>query len=87
MPSPRWFGQCRLKQHGPGLITGHQRLVVNQWWHEWVLAEQRQEAWMECKGSVELRFARFSLKLAEDSGKLGVHFLTIDSIKFGGSSA
>ncbi len=42
---------------------------------------------MECKGSVESRFTRFVPKLAEDSGKLGVHFLTINSIKFVGSLA
>ncbi len=42
---------------------------------------------MECEGSIEPRFARFVLKLAEDSGKLGVHFLVINSIKFGGSLA
>jgi hypothetical protein len=42
---------------------------------------------VECKGSVELRFAWFVPKLTEDSGKLGVHFLTIDSIELGGSLA
>ncbi len=42
---------------------------------------------MECKGSVESRFAWFVLKLAGDSGKLGVHFLTIDSVKFSKSLA
>jgi hypothetical protein len=42
---------------------------------------------MECKGSIESQFARFVPKLAEDSSKLGVHFLTINSIEFGGSLA
>ncbi len=42
---------------------------------------------MEHKGSIELRFARFVPKLAEDGGKLGVYFLLIGSVKFGGSSA
>ncbi len=42
---------------------------------------------MECKGSVESWFTRFVPKLAEDSGKLGVHFLMIDSVKFDGSLA
>ncbi len=40
---------------------------------------------MERKGSFESRFARFILKLAEDGGKLGVHFLSIGSVKFGRS--
>jgi hypothetical protein len=87
MPSPCWFGQCRSKQHGPGLTTGPCRLVVNQWRCKWALAEQRQEARVECEGSVEMRFSRFIPKLAEDSGKLGIHFLTINSVKFGGSLA
>ncbi len=42
---------------------------------------------MECKGSIDSRFARFVPKLVEDSSKLGVHFLTINFIKFGGSLA
>ncbi len=42
---------------------------------------------MECEGSVETRFTRFVPKLAEDRGKLRIHFLTINFVKFGGSSA
>jgi hypothetical protein len=42
---------------------------------------------VECEGSVETQFARFVPKLAEDSGKLGIHFLMINSINFGGSLA
>jgi hypothetical protein len=42
---------------------------------------------MECKDSVESWFAWFVSKLMEDGGKLRVHFLTIDFIKFGRSSA
>jgi hypothetical protein len=42
---------------------------------------------MECKGSVESRFAQFVPKLAEDGSKLMVHFLTIDSVKFSESLA
>ncbi len=42
---------------------------------------------MECKSSIELRFARFVPKLAEDGSKLGLHFLLIGSVKFGGSLA
>ncbi len=42
---------------------------------------------MECKGSIESRFAWFIQKLAEDSGKLGVYFVRINSTKFGGCSA
>ncbi len=41
---------------------------------------------MEREGSIESRFARFVPKLAEDGGKLGVHFLLIGSVEFGGSS-
>jgi hypothetical protein len=40
---------------------------------------------MECKGSIELWFDWFVPKLGQDSGKLGVHFLTINSVEFGGS--
>jgi hypothetical protein len=85
MPSPCWLGWRRSKQHGPGLITGPRRLVINQWRHKRVLAEQWREARVECKGSIESWFARFVPKLAEDSSKLRVHFLTIDFVKFGGS--
>ncbi len=42
---------------------------------------------MEREGSIESRFARFVPKLVEDSGKLGVHFLLIGSVKFGRSMA
>jgi hypothetical protein len=87
MPSHRWFGRRRLKQHGPGLITGPHRLAINQWRRKQALAEQRRQAWVECKGSVESWFGRFVLKLTEDNGMLGVHFLTINSIKFSGSLA
>jgi hypothetical protein len=86
MPLPCWFGQCRSKQHGPGLITGPQRLVINQWRHERALAEQRHKVRVECEGSVESRFAWFVPKLVKGSGKLGVHFPTINSVKFGRSS-
>jgi hypothetical protein len=42
---------------------------------------------VEREGSVELWFTRFVPKLAEVGGKLGVHFLLIGSIKFGGRLA
>jgi hypothetical protein len=67
MPLPCWFDQRGSKQHGPGLITGPQRLVVNQ---------QRRE---------QSLFTRFVMKLVEDGSKLGVHFLSIGLVKFGGS--
>ncbi len=86
MPLPCWFDRCGSKQHGPGPTTGPQRLVVNQRQREQSLAEQeRQEARVERKGSVELRFAWFIPKLVENGSKLGVHFLSIGSVKFGGS--
>jgi hypothetical protein len=88
MPLPHWFDQRGSKQHGPGLITGPQRLVINQWQCEQSLAErEQQEVRVECEGSVESRFTRFVPKLAEDGGKLEVHFLLIGSVKFGGSLA
>jgi hypothetical protein len=37
MPLPCWFDRRGLKQHGPGPITGPQRLVVNQQRREWLL--------------------------------------------------
>jgi hypothetical protein len=80
MPLPCWFDRRGSKQHRPGPITGPQRLVVNQWQHEWLLAEQeRQEAHVKRKGSIELLFAWFVAKLAED--------LLIGFVKFGGSLA
>jgi hypothetical protein len=88
MPLPCRFDRAGLKQHGPGPITGSQRLVVNQQRREQSLAErERQEARVECKGSIESWFARFVQKLTEDGRKLGVHFLLISSVKFGGSLA
>ncbi len=65
MPLPSWFGRRRSKQHGSGLTTGPRRLVVNQWRCMQVLAEQQQEARMECKGSVETWFAQFVPKLLQ----------------------
>jgi hypothetical protein len=41
---------------------------------------------MEREGSIGLLIARFVTKLVEDGRKLGVHFLSIRSIKFGGRS-
>ncbi len=88
MPLPCWFDWHRSKQHGPGPITGPWRLVVNQRQRERLLVEQeQQEAHVECEGSVESWFTRFVPKLAEDGGKLGVHFLLMGSVKFGGHSA
>ncbi len=88
MPLSHWFDRCGSKQHGPDPITGPQRLVVNQQWHEWSRAvQERQKAHVEREGSVESRFAQFVPKLAEDGGKLRVHFLLIGSVEFGGISA
>jgi hypothetical protein len=72
MPLPHWFDRRGSKQHGPGPITGPQKLVVNQRRREQSLAEQeQQEARVERESSVELRFAWLVPKLAEDGGKLG----------------
>jgi hypothetical protein len=88
MPLPCWFDRRGSNQHGPGPITGPQRLVINQRRRERLLAEQeRRETCVEHKGSIELRIAWFVPKLAKDGGKLGVHFLLIGAVKFGGSLA
>jgi hypothetical protein len=51
-----------------------------------LVEQEQQEVRVERKGSIELQFARFVTKFAKDGGKLGVHFLLIGSVKFGGSS-